>query len=640
MARALNPASVNPATCYLTLDVPFPFNQADTQRWNTTQIVGFQPLVLDGQVSATADTISWRPSAATATWLTDRLFQTIGTARERLLARLTLKGNFITSGGGAEPISYLDGDSFGIPGRDRTGSAFPSGDGRRGGDFDLWFWLFPRAELENVTITPPEVVGGTTTRPRLTLRLSVPSQAGVDVQIALEGDVPPGVVTIPNTARIQQGQQEVSVEIGTTPVASQVRLLVRVTMGQESRAASLTINPPVAIRLRPARDPILLGDEVDVVLTLNGPAPAGGTPIRVSGAAPAVLSFPGSPNNTVVVPAGAQEATFRVASNPAARTVSQDTLSATPTLGDQPAQVVVNIRRLTLSAPALSPTQVIGGGLSTATVTLSDPAPSRGAVLGLVVNGRLRYEDAQGNVITSVNVPAGARNATFRVRPEGVLLSTNVPVTVTEQVSGVSVSSTLTVLPSVFSGGVVLQPTTVASGTRSNGTLNLNGPAPREGAVANLRANPNIVGFLNAGGQTVSSVVFPAAGQTVGFQVTTPSLGFNETQTVTVVAEMAVSGFTTTAQLTIRGPAKPPKEKDKNEKAEIKERGEKVQLEKALPQENIAVQPSPRLGGGISFGALPEATDEGSRAGPGAPAGARGAAAGGGGAGLHPAGGA
>jgi hypothetical protein len=130
------------------------------------------------------------------------------------------------------------------------------------------------------------------------------------------------------------------------------------------------------------------------------------------------------------------------------------------------------------------------------------------------------------------------------------------------------------------------------------------------------------VGFLNAGGQTVSSVVFPAAGQTVGFQVTTPSLGFNETQTVTVVAEMAVSGFTASAQLTIRGPAKPPKEKEKekNEKLEIKERGEKVQLEKALPQENIAVQPSPRLGGGISFGALPEATDEELRAGSGAPA--------------------
>ena len=135
-----------------------------------------------------------------------------------------------------------------------------------------------------------------------------------------------------------------------------------------------------------------------------------------------------------------------MASNPGARTVSQDTLSATPTLGDQPAQVVINIRRLTLSTPALSPTQVIGGGLSTATVTLSDPAPARGAVLGLVVNGRLRYEDAQGNVITSLNVPAGARNATFRVRPEGVLLSTNVPVTVTEPVSGTSFSSTLNVL--------------------------------------------------------------------------------------------------------------------------------------------------------------------------------------------------
>ena len=216
-------------------------------------------------------------------------------------------------------------------------------------------------------------------------------------------------------------------------------------------------------------------------------------------------------------------------------------------------------------------------------------------MLGLVVNGRLRYEDAQGNVITSVNVPAGARNATFRVRPEGVLLSTNVPVTVTEQVSAVSVSSTLTVLPSVFSGGVVLQPTTVASGNRSNGTLNLNGTCPAGGRRRQSARQPEHRGLPQRRGADREQRGLPRRRADGGIPVTTPSLGFNETQTVTVVAEMAVSGFSTTAQLTIRGPAKP-KEKDKNEKAEIKEQGEKVQLEKALPQENIAVQPSPGSG--------------------------------------------
>ena len=261
-------------------------------------------------------------------------------------------------------------------------------------------------------------------------------------------------------------------------------------------------------------------------------------------------------------------------------------------------------------------------------------------MLGLVVNGRLRYEDAQGNVITSVNVPAGARNATFRVRPEGVLLSTSVPVTVTEQVSGVSVSSTLTVLPSVFSGGVVLQPTTVASGSRSNGTLNLNGPAPREGAVANLRANPNIVGFLNAGGQTVSSVVFPAAGQTVGFQVTTPSLGFNETQTVTVVAEMAVSGFTTTAQLTIRGPAKPPKEKEKNEKAGDQGAGGEGAAGEGPPAGEHRGAAFAAARGRDQLRGPSGGDGRGAACGPGCARSARGAAGGGGGAGLHPAGGA
>jgi hypothetical protein len=55
-----------------------------------------------------------------------------------VLAHLTLKGNFIQATG--EPDVYLDGDTFGDQ-RDEFGIRRPSGDGRRGGDFEMYVWL-------------------------------------------------------------------------------------------------------------------------------------------------------------------------------------------------------------------------------------------------------------------------------------------------------------------------------------------------------------------------------------------------------------------------------------------------------------------------------------------------------------------
>ncbi|MGH2354696.1 MAG: DUF6519 domain-containing protein, partial [Chloroflexota bacterium] len=131
---ALNAASVNHATCFVTLEMPFPFNSADSQLWGAEQVLGFQPLVLAGEPRAEGDTISWQPAAGTATWLQERLFQMMADLRrgDRILARFTLKGNFIGSEGD-ETTAYLDGEVFGALGREHTGILLPSGDGRRGG---------------------------------------------------------------------------------------------------------------------------------------------------------------------------------------------------------------------------------------------------------------------------------------------------------------------------------------------------------------------------------------------------------------------------------------------------------------------------------------------------------------------------
>src|SRR6266498_2370801 len=47
-----------------------------------------------------------------------------------------------------EPKINLDGEAFGAPRADGTTElVLPSGNGRRGGDFELWFWLEPRPDV-------------------------------------------------------------------------------------------------------------------------------------------------------------------------------------------------------------------------------------------------------------------------------------------------------------------------------------------------------------------------------------------------------------------------------------------------------------------------------------------------------------
>ena len=59
---------------------------------------------------------------------------------ESVLAHLTLKGNFIWAE--KDPLRYLDGEAFAAPkGTTPTNLRLPSGNGKRGGDFEMWFTL-------------------------------------------------------------------------------------------------------------------------------------------------------------------------------------------------------------------------------------------------------------------------------------------------------------------------------------------------------------------------------------------------------------------------------------------------------------------------------------------------------------------
>lgn len=138
--------AINPI-CHITVDIPWPMNPPERDLWGIGDaFTAFQTLTVASLETVQENEIVWTPTGAAKKWLVERLLSVIQLRTQgqvtRVLARMTLKGNFIW-GPEETPKFYLDGEVFGSPVGARTNIKLPSGDGRRGGDFEMWFWLAP-----------------------------------------------------------------------------------------------------------------------------------------------------------------------------------------------------------------------------------------------------------------------------------------------------------------------------------------------------------------------------------------------------------------------------------------------------------------------------------------------------------------
>lgn len=206
-------------TCFITLELPFPSGPSDKEAWgltdNDTGFFGYQPVVLAGEPDVQGQFISWNPSQFAGRWLREILptlfdkFDTriAGTQHPgRLLARLTLKGNYIWSL--RDPKLYLDGELFGITDEDGVVMAaqVPSGDGKRGGDLEMWFWL---VEFK-VGVERPDLNAGESTRGIVELSGPAPPQ-GATVKLSISD---PAVATLTrNSVTFKEGDTQSAFEV-------------------------------------------------------------------------------------------------------------------------------------------------------------------------------------------------------------------------------------------------------------------------------------------------------------------------------------------------------------------------------------------------------------------------------------------
>ncbi len=133
--------------CFVKVELPIPLTTDDNRFWGDEGLVGYAPIVLAADVKGEGNVIIWKLSTPALNGLNRvfaRMKEVQGQLGDRLLARLTLKGNFIWALGedGDTNQFYLDGESFRLPpGTTAHDLQLPSGDKRRGGDFEMWFWI-------------------------------------------------------------------------------------------------------------------------------------------------------------------------------------------------------------------------------------------------------------------------------------------------------------------------------------------------------------------------------------------------------------------------------------------------------------------------------------------------------------------
>jgi hypothetical protein len=181
----------------------------------------------------------------------------------------------------------------------------------------------------------------------------------------------------------------------------------------------------------------------------------------------------------------------------------------------------------------LNPASVTGGGSSTATVTLNQPAPSGGAVISLTSN------NAAASVPASITIAGGSSSGTFTINTTAVVAST--PVAISASWNGTTESSTLTVLQAVITS-VTFDPTGVTGGNSAVGTVSLSGPAPAGGALICLASQNSAVAPVP------SSIAIPETATSGTFSIKTSTV----TASTTVVISACYGASSATGSLTVQ----------------------------------------------------------------------------------------
>ena len=391
-----------------------------------------------------------------------------------------------------------------------------------GANFSGTFWELGVLTVNSVSVSPTSVLGSQSSTGTVTLNgVAVPG--GTSVALTSNSTS----ATVPATVTVAAGASTATFAIGTSAVGTSTTATISASVAGLSQTAPLTITPAVLSSFTVSPTSVVGGISSIGTVTLNGPAPTGGTAVTLSSGSSSAL-----PPTTVTVPAGKTSVTFGI------QTVQVDaTTTATLSAGlaGTTLSASLTINPLALVSLSLSPTTVTGGNPSTGTVTLNGPAGSAGVTVTLASSST-----NVATVPTTVKIATGQNSGTFSIPTTA--LTAQKTATISATFAGATQSATLTVVTPTLRS-VSLNPGTLTGGSSATGTVTLTGPATVGGLVVKLTSS--------SAAATVPAKVTIAAGQTSAtFAVKTKVVAVVTKPTIT--ATLGNASQTTT--LTINPP--------------------------------------------------------------------------------------
>jgi hypothetical protein len=310
-------ATISRATCLVSVEIPV---QVAVGVPSAAPLLGYQALILAGNVGAVGTTIVWQPTPETTAALGN--LPSLKLANDRgILAHLTLKGNFIWAR--SNPALFLDADAFALPqaGTATTSLNLPSGDRRRGGTLDTWFWLIAR----------PVVLTG------FSLSISqVSVGSSVIGTVTLSDVAPPGGVTVvvstSNAQVATVSTTNVIIPAGQTTGAFQVTgagagsATISAFFGNATLTAPLTVVPVPIVLANLTFDivRIAVGGTATGTITLSQVAPPPGVSVALTSSVAGIVD--GVPPTLVM--SGTATASFVVTGRTVGSTAVQGVLGA------------------------------------------------------------------------------------------------------------------------------------------------------------------------------------------------------------------------------------------------------------------------------------------------------------------------
>jgi hypothetical protein len=138
--QGIDPGTIKLATFPVLLDTPV----YSSDSASTGQYPAATPIrLLANYATGDPGNISafWIPTPETRAYVLEQMatFAAQTMSNGRALVNVTLRGNFISAQ--ESPVTLLNGPAFGFEDSDEVYLEYPSGDGGRGGDFNLFFWV-------------------------------------------------------------------------------------------------------------------------------------------------------------------------------------------------------------------------------------------------------------------------------------------------------------------------------------------------------------------------------------------------------------------------------------------------------------------------------------------------------------------